>query len=131
VAAKARELEGHDEVAAFLQIGLRRVTGKGVGEDFLDAPAAAAARRAFAAGFVCAERKDVLDQFGMEVCSSNATTPPWPTPAPMAASSSKPSGVSIKMRRNHADDRGPPMMTPFNLPAAAQPPPISSMMCRR
>ena len=49
----------------------------------------------------------------MVVASSNAITPPWPTLAPMAASSSKPNGVS-NSSGGTMPASGPPMITPLS-----------------
>ena len=42
---------------------------------------------------------------GIHVRASNATTPPWPTLAPIAPSSSNPSGVSNSAAADHTGER--------------------------
>ena len=108
MAAQARERQGASHARATRRgatpaPGQPSMTPR---EDLLDVAACPAAGRALAAGLVGAEGEDVMHQLGDAWCSSsNATTPPWPTLAPMARSSSKPSGVSSSRGGMHAGDR--------------------------
>ena len=125
VSAKACEIEGHDEFAAFLQIGLRGVAGQGRWRRF-----SRCARCRCGTACICrmirmAERKTCLDQSGMDVFIERHH-PAMPD-APRCREFLSRAAVD-QMRRESCHD-GPADDDALQL-AARNPPPISSMMCR-